>query len=655
MLLVRKLASVFFAVAVLVTAGAALGQLDRQAAIEARTQLADETITGERPPPSGQAPLADIPLRSRYPSTHFLPGLPQVGIFDPADALADRDETQIIQLVYDTYSRYSERDDGERVEFELDEFRTVYRPQFARVAYYPELMSLLSDWRLEAVISNYRMNDEPMRVRYEAEWVPGRDYADRPDVRALVGMSALEMIDLVSQHFPKWRRTIAITSYRVRVTFLGRTETYRAGFVWMLDEERHVRFSVVDSVVPQVASAVSEDDLPAAEYERRRELELPFDSATAASTSNSCQAQSWPKVNSTQMVDYNAFQHTDGRHEAVYIGEFACSCDASCLSRCVPGLRVAACQDYGGLTKWGLLHQAEREVEAVGDSSQDGHLTPARCASGMGCFVLSCIGSSCGGTDIKISGGIGGLSFSTSSPTILSASLSWSHLCGACAEAEPEPEPEPAPAPSPTDGCNTDGVRQETESGTCCQGECTPILLDLGGGAFELSGPVPAVVFDIDADGVAEALSWTRAGGDEAFLALDRDGNGVIDSGAELFGAATEQPPSADPNGFRALAVFDGADHGGDGDGAITAADAVYARLLLWVDADRDGVSSPQELRSPADLGVEEIGLDYVLSERRDRWGNRFRWSGRAADAEGRPVALSDVVFVSAPRQSDTR
>lgn len=206
-----------------------------------------------------------------------------------------------------------------------------------------------------------------------------------------------------------------------------------------------------------------------------------------------------------------------------------------------------------------------------------------------------------------------------------------------------------------TDDSCDGGLRNETDSGTCCQGECTPILLDLGGGAFELSGPEPAVVFDIDADGVAEALSWTRAGGDEAFLALDRDGNGVIDSGAELFGAATEQPPSDDPNGFRALAVFDGADHGGDGDGAITAGDAVFARLLLWVDADRDGVSSPQELRAPAALGIEEIGLDYVLSERRDRWGNRFRWSGRAVGEEGRPVTASDVVFVSAPLQGDTR
>lgn len=189
----------------------------------------------------------------------------------------------------------------------------------------------------------------------------------------------------------------------------------------------------------------------------------------------------------------------------------------------------------------------------------------------------------------------------------------------------------------------------EHENPSCCETTCTPILLDLGGAGFELSGTEPPVAFDIDADGVRDAISWTRQGGDEAFLALDRNGNGLIDSGSELFGAATEQPASDDPNGFLALAVFDALAAGGNGDGRITVDDAVFSRLVLWNDADRDGTSSPSELTSLGDHGVAELSIEHVVSERRDRFGNRFRWTGHARTAEARPVTASDVVFVSAP------
>lgn len=208
---------------------------------------------------------------------------------------------------------------------------------------------------------------------------------------------------------------------------------------------------------------------------------------------------------------------------------------------------------------------------------------------------------------------------------------------------------QPAPVSPEPNPCYSGGtIRNEVDDGSCCQGGCTPLLLNLAGRSFELSGPRPAVAFDIDADGVADWISWTRADADEAFLALDRNGNGLIDDGTELFGAATEQPASADPNGYLALAVFDDAEHEGNGDGAITAADAVYVDLLLWIDADRNGISEPWELRALAEEGVAEIGLYYRSDGRRDRWGNRFRWNGRASTESGRSLQTSDVIFVSA-------
>jgi hypothetical protein len=162
-----------------------------------------------------------------------------------------------------------------------------------------------------------------------------------------------------------------------------------------------------------------------------------------------------------------------------------------------------------------------------------------------------------------------------------------------------------------------------------CSGGASPIIIDTTGKGFQLTSANDGVVFDIAGDGSPVKLSWTAGSSRNAFLALDRNLNGKIDSGKELFGNFTEQAKSADPNGYLALAEFDKPGNGGNGDGVIDKRDAVFPKLLLWIDANHDGISQPTELYHLADLGIYSLSLTYKDSAHLDEYGNHFRYKGK--------------------------
>ena len=175
-----------------------------------------------------------------------------------------------------------------------------------------------------------------------------------------------------------------------------------------------------------------------------------------------------------------------------------------------------------------------------------------------------------------------------------------------------------------------------------------PLVFDLGGdGITTVSLEESNAFFDLDNNGFAEKTSWV--GAKEGLLAYDKNGDGIINGGNELFGDRTlmKDGKTLASSGFAALAEYDD-----NKDGKIDSNDAIYTLLRIWQDSDGDGIASAGELKQLVDLGIVSIGLSYNNTGVTDGANNIQVRTGTFTLADGSSRAVGEYLLNRNPVHS---
>jgi len=166
-----------------------------------------------------------------------------------------------------------------------------------------------------------------------------------------------------------------------------------------------------------------------------------------------------------------------------------------------------------------------------------------------------------------------------------------------------------------------------------------PLTLDLDGDGLETVGidSTNPILFDHDGDGIANATGWIKP--DDGFLVLDRNGDGLINNGTELFGDSTPLASGGNAaDGFAALAQEDS-----NGDGVVNAQDANWANLRVWKDADSDGVTDEGELHSLESQGIAGLVVAKTENTTRLANGNQIADLGHFIRTDGSEGTLGQI------------
>lgn len=174
------------------------------------------------------------------------------------------------------------------------------------------------------------------------------------------------------------------------------------------------------------------------------------------------------------------------------------------------------------------------------------------------------------------------------------------------------------------------------QKGAC---NASPLVIDLGGDGIRLTSLEQGVSFDLLATGSAQKTAWISK--DDALLAIDWNQNGRIDDATELFGEQSFGQEHAD--GFIALRDLDT-----NGDSRIDARDASFVDLLVWKDANQNGVSEVGELVSLKDTGIRSLPVVAVSvpeNDSYDAFGNQTPLRASFERTDGTRGAIVDAFF----------
>jgi len=173
-----------------------------------------------------------------------------------------------------------------------------------------------------------------------------------------------------------------------------------------------------------------------------------------------------------------------------------------------------------------------------------------------------------------------------------------------------------------------------------------PLVLDLDGDGIETVSANSGITFDFNGDGLKTGTGWLS--GDDGFLVLDRNDNGTIDNGSELFGVDTvKSDGTLAKDGFDALRDLDS-----NGDGVFDAYDLLFEQMRVWQDKNQDGISQADELKSLTELGISSIHLDSNTRNRLDN-GNRISATGTVEFTDGSTGTAANLDLASNPFYRD--